>query len=56
MEHEKTLVSVKSAAKMAQIPEYALRRWIQSGQVPTIKSGRRVYIPLNKLEEFLNGD
>lgn len=47
--------SIKAAAKELSIPEYALRRWIKSGAVPAVNTGKKFLVNLDKLIDFLEG-
>lgn len=48
------VVGVKIAAKEFGIAEYALRRWVKSGELPCIHCGRRILINCSVLSEFLS--
>ena len=48
------VVGVKTAAKEFGIAEYALRRWVKSGELPCIHCGRRILINCSVLSEFLS--
>lgn len=48
------VVGVKAAAKEFGIAEYALRRWVKSGELPCIHCGRRILINCSVLSEFLS--
>ena len=48
------VVGVKTAAKEFGIAEYALRRWVKSGELPCIRCGRRILINCSVLSEFLS--
>lgn len=48
------VVGVKQAAKEFGVAEYALRRWVKSGELPCIHCGRRILINCTVLSEFLS--
>lgn len=39
----------------SDLTEYALRQFIISGQIPSVKSGNRFLFTLENLDAFLNG-
>lgn len=45
--------TIKAAAQELDIPEYALRRWVKSGAVPAVNTGRKFLVNLDKLIDFL---
>ena len=44
----------EATAKEFGIAEYALRRWVKSGELPCIHCGRRILINCSVLSEFLS--
>ena len=48
------VIGIKAAAKEFGIAEYALRRWVKSGELPCIHCGRRILINCSVLSEFLS--
>lgn len=48
------VIGIKTAAQEFGIAEYALRRWVKSGELPCIHCGRRILINCSVLSEFLS--
>jgi len=46
------LVSVSMAAAALGVSRYAIRRWILSGELQSVRIGERHWIPLDVLEAF----
>ena len=46
--------TIKECAAELNIPVYALRRWVKSGEVPAIYAGKKALINLDKLIDYLN--
>jgi len=54
----KRLYTIRSAAKEVGIPESAIREWLKSGQIRSIKAGKRgkrSYFTLEALDAFIDG-
>ncbi len=49
-------LEIKEKDPNSAITVYAIRNWIASGQLPCIKSGRRILIDMDIFEEFLSGE
>ncbi len=47
--------TIKECAAELNIPVYALRRWVKSGEVPAVYAGKKALINLDHLIDFLNG-
>lgn len=47
------VIGVKQAAAEFGISEYAIRRWIKSGQLPVITCGKRFLVNCTVLSKFL---
>ena len=47
--------TIKECAAELNIPVYALRRWVKSGEVPALYCGKKALINLDKLIDYLNG-
>ncbi|MDR1320941.1 MAG: hypothetical protein LBK56_05895 [Gracilibacteraceae bacterium] len=47
------MISIRQAAKRGVLPERALRRFVATGQIPTVRSGRTAYINYDLLLEQL---
>ena len=45
--------TIKEAACELNIPVYALRRWVKSGEVPALYCGKKALINLDKLIDYL---
>ena len=50
------VVTVQECAEMTHLPMFAIRRWICEGRFPVIRSGRRIFINMDKFREFLSSD
>lgn len=51
----KQLISVKEAAKHADVSTQTVRRWIQSGELPAVKVSARLYrLDPEDLNQFIN--
>ncbi|MCL1882849.1 MAG: helix-turn-helix domain-containing protein [Defluviitaleaceae bacterium] len=49
--------SIVEAANAYGIPVYALRRWINCGDIPACRSGRKYLVTAQNIESFLlNGN
>jgi excisionase family DNA binding protein len=48
-------VSVTEAARLLGVSPYSVRNYIRRGELPAIRLGRRVLLPLGRLRE-LTGD
>lgn len=48
------VIGIKAAAQEFGIAEYALRRWVKSGELPCIHCGRRILVNCSVLSEFLS--
>lgn len=46
-------VNARTAAEMVGLSLSSLRRQVRTGHIRAVKAGRRVLIPLNSLERFL---
>jgi DNA-binding transcriptional MerR regulator len=53
MEQAKTVYTIRQAAQTFGLPEFALRNWCKAGQVQHLKSGNRVYLTAQAVEQFL---
>ena len=51
----KKLYTITEAATEIGVPRPALRGWVQAGDIRSVKSGRKFYITLNAVDEFING-
>ncbi len=49
-----TMLTIKDTAARTGLSEHFLRRLCWSGQITTVKSGRKYLINLEKLIDFLN--
>lgn len=49
-----TMLTIKDTSARTGLSEHFLRRLCWSGQITTVKSGRKYLINLEKLIEFLN--
>ena len=46
-------LTIKRASEIYSIPEWTLRAYIAQGRIPYRHVGRRVYIPVEKFEAWL---
>ena len=53
MESEKLTISIKDCAKLLGIGRTAAYQAVQSGQIPSLKIGRRRLVPKSALERLL---
>lgn len=47
--------TIRRAAHELNVPEYALRRWVKSGDVPAVHAGRKALVNLDNVIRFLGG-
>lgn len=47
--------TIRQAAQELNIPEFALRNWVKSGEVPAIYAGKKALVNLDRVICFLNG-
>ena len=52
---EKTLYTVKEAAKLLPVSEVTLYRHTKNGDIPTTRIGRKVLIPASYIKAALEG-
>lgn len=50
---EPQTVSVRAAAKIIGIGEFAAYRGVKDGSIPHLRFGRRIRVPLAALDEYL---
>ena len=48
------LENIKKTAEIFGLPEYLIRQKVNSGEIVAIRSGRRVFVNIDKLAEYLN--
>lgn len=53
MENEKIVYTVDEAAKILQISRPSAFRGIKSGEIPYIRIGRRILVPVAALDKML---
>lgn len=51
----KAVEEIKKKDPSSSITLAALRRWIKSGDIPSVKVGRNALVDMDKLEAFLSG-
>lgn len=51
--HEKLAFTVKDVAKLTSLSAQKVRRMIASGELQSIRAGKRVLVPRAALESFL---
>jgi len=49
------LLTLPEAASLLRVSEDTARAWSRSGQIPTVRIGRRVRVPSDALEALLHG-
>lgn len=47
------VVTIQECAELTKLPIFSIRRWIQENRFPVIRSGRRIFINMDKFREFL---
>ncbi|ADU23190.1 hypothetical protein Rumal_2720 [Ruminococcus albus 7 = DSM 20455] len=47
--------TIKETAAELNVPVYALRQWVKSGEVPAVYAGRKALLNLDLVIKFLNG-
>lgn len=53
MQTEKTIMTIREAAKAFNLPEFAVRNWCKCGALQHLKAGSRVYLTAGAIEDFL---
>lgn len=48
------MVTIKETAEIFKLPEYFVRQLVKSGRVTAIKSGRKIFVNVEKFAELLN--
>ena len=46
--------TIKETAEIFKLPEYFIRQLVKSGKVIAIKSGRKIFVNVEKFAELLN--
>ncbi len=54
MKVEKKQLSLKEASEVYSIPLWTIRKWVFLRAIPFRKIGRRVYLPVERLEAWLS--
>ena len=54
-EQKRTVTKLKETAAELNVPVYALRQWVKSGEVPAVYSGKKALLNLDLVVKFLNG-
>lgn len=49
------VLTIPEAAAAYNLPPYTLRRWVKTGELKAVRSGRKVFINSAVLNEFLRG-
>jgi excisionase family DNA binding protein len=52
----KLTLTIKEAANEFCLPQYTIRQWLLSGQLPHVKAGKRYLLTRTNIERFLNGE
>lgn len=55
LENERLTASVPDIARQLCLSERTIHRLIKSGELPSIKIGRRRLVPVKKLKSWLSG-
>lgn len=50
---DKTIMTIREAAKAFYLPEFAVRNWCKRGELQHLKAGSRVYLTAEAIEDFL---
>lgn len=48
------LLSLNKASQETKLPTYTIRRWYLEGRIVGIRSGKKIYVNLEKLIDYLN--
>ncbi|MFR7908897.1 MAG: helix-turn-helix domain-containing protein [Oscillospiraceae bacterium] len=48
------MATIKETAEIFKLPEYFVRQLVKSGKVIAIKSGRKIFVNVEKFAELLN--
>lgn len=48
------MATIKETAEIFKLPEYFIRQLVKSGKVIAIKSGRKIFVNVEKFAELLN--
>ena len=57
-EYDRTMIphleNIKKTAEIFGLPEYLVRRKVNDGEIVAVKSGRRIFVNIDKFAEYLN--
>lgn len=53
---ESPLMNVADVSRVLKVPASVVRQYCRDGKLPSLKIGRRVYIPRDELEEQIRRD
>lgn len=48
------MATIKETAEIFKLPEYFIRQLVKSGKVIAIRSGRKIFVNVEKFAELLN--
>lgn len=48
------MATIKETAEIFKLPEYFIRQLVKNGKVIAIKSGRKIFVNVEKFAELLN--
>ena len=49
------VLTIPEAAAAYNLPPYTLRRWVKTGELKAVRSGRKIFINSGVLNDFLQG-
>ncbi len=49
------VLTIPECAKAYNLPPYALRRWVKTGALKAVRSGKKIFINTDVLNKFLQG-
>lgn len=50
---ERKLITVKELAKLMPVSKVTLYRWAREGRIPSVKCGRKLFIPESLINDLL---
>lgn len=50
------MLTINKAAEQAGVPVHALRQWMASGMIHSVRSGKKHFVSWASLARFLEGD
>ena len=50
-----TVKKLSEAASYFGLSDYTVRRWVNEGRLPCVRAGRKIYISIEAMAQFLQG-